>query len=99
MKDIKIDDVPYGDYYQIIYYLKKDDKPRAYIECNPHQDETGKYYEKTFKDIMNEIETKQQSKISHFVMLAESGLDGVVYRYNNYSQNEILEVGKTKGYA
>ena len=32
-------------------------------------------------------------------MIAESGLDGVVYRYNNYGKGEIVECGTTRGYA
>lgn len=92
-------DVPYGDYYQMIYHLQKDNKPRVYINCNPHQHKNGEYYQITFKDMMKEIEAKNKSKISSFIMIAESGLDGVVYRYNNYGDGELLEVGTTKGYA
>lgn len=96
---MKLSDIPYGDYYQIIYRTKEDDKPRVYITCNPHQDENGKYYEVTFEDIIKEIEEKNDCKISHFIMLAEFGLDGKVYRYNNHRTGELYECGETKGYA
>ena len=96
---MNLTDVPYGDYYQIIYHLEKDNETRVYTNCNPHQNEKGKYYEITFQDMMNEIEEKEKCKISSFTMLAESGLDGVVYRYNNCGKNEIIECGTTRGYA
>ena len=98
---MKLTDVPYGDYYRIIYHLKDDDNHEGYLytDCNPRIDENGKYYEITFQDMMNEIEKKHNKKISNFVMLAESGLSGVVYRYNNYSDDKIYECGTTRGYA
>ena len=96
---MNLTDVPYGDHYQIIYRLEKDNQARAYTNCNPHQCENGKYYEINFQDMMNEIEAKENSKISSFIMIAESGLDGVVYRYNNYGKGEIVEIGTTIGYA
>lgn len=99
MEKVNLTDVPYGDYYQMIYHIEKDDESRIYINCNPHQDKKGKYYEISFKDMMDEIEKQNKSKISSFVMIAEFGLSGKVYRYNNYGNGELLEVGTTKGYA
>lgn len=99
MDKVKMNDVPFGDCYQVIYYLQSDNEPHAYETFNPQMDEKGNYYELTFKGIIEEIETKENKKVSHFIMIAESGLDGVVYRYNNYLQNEIIEVGTTRGYA
>ena len=96
---IKLTDKPYGDYYQIIYSLQKDDEQRLYTNCNPHQDEKGKYYEISFQDMIDEIEAKEHSKVSHFIMIAEFGLSGKVYRYNNYGKGELLECGETSGYA
>ena len=96
---ITLKDVPYGDYYQMIYYLENDSKPRVYTNCNPHQDKQGKYYEITFQDMIDEIEKKHKKKISHFIMIAEFGLDGKIYRYGNYNKCELLECGTTKGYA
>lgn len=99
---IKLDDVPYGDYYHIIYHLEYDNNHEGYlyVNVNPQIDKNGKYYEITFRDMMNEIEKKHNKKISHFIMLAESGLDGVVYRYDcSVEGKEIYEWGTTRGYA
>ncbi len=98
-KEIKLTDKPYGDFYQIIYSLQKDNEIRVYTNCNPHQDKKGKYYEISFQDMINEIEAKHNDKVSHFIMIAEFGLSGKVYRYNNYGENELLECGETRGYA
>ena len=95
--DIKLTDVPYGDYYQIIYRLEKDNETRVYTNYNPHLNKEG-FYEITFQDMINEIEAKENCKISSFTMLAESGLEGVVYRYNS-KDNELYECGSTRGYA
>ena len=96
---MNLTDKPYGDYYQIIYFLVGDNKEYAYTTGNPQIDEMGNYYEITFQDIINDIEAIHNKKISHFVMLAELGLSGVVYRYNNYSDGKIYECGTTRGYA
>lgn len=98
-KEIKLTDKPYGDFYQIIYNLQKDNETRVYINGNPHQDKKGKYYEISFQDIIDEIEAKHNAKVSHFTMIAEFGLSGKVYRYNNYGKGELLECGETRGYA
>ena len=95
---MNLTDVPYGDFYQIIYRLEKDNETRIYTNFNPHLNEEG-FYEITFQDMINEIESKEKDKISSFVMLAESGLDGVVYRYSNHNDNELYECGTTRGYA
>lgn len=100
-EEISLDDVPCGDYYQMIYRLEDDEERQAYvyINVNPRIDENGQYHLITFRDMMDEIEKKHKKKISTFVMLSEFGLEGVVYRYNNYSDGKIYEWGTTKGYA
>lgn len=34
-----------------------------------------------------------------FLIICESALNGIIYRYNNHCENEILEVGELGGYA
>lgn len=99
MKEIKLTDIPYGDSIYVIYYIKGIHEPKIYNTISPIMTEEEDYYELTFQDIFNEIENKENGKISHCMIIAESGLDGVVYRYNNYNKGEIIEVGTTRGYA
>ena len=99
MKEIKLTDVPYGDSIYVIYYIKGIHEPKIYNTISPIMTEEEDYYEQTFQDIFNEIETKENGEISHCMIIAESGLDGVVYRYNNYSDGKIYECGTTRGYA
>lgn len=99
MKKVEITNVPYGDYYRILYHIKDKIGVYAYENGNPHIDDKGKYYEITFEDMIKDIEKKSNGKISSFVMLAESGLSGVIYRYNNYGDGCIYECGTTEGYA
>lgn len=96
---IKLTDIPYGDGYIVVYTLEHESTRKVYSTVNPRMDKNGKYYEFSFKDIMKEIETKEKKKIVYFIMIAESGLSGIIYRYNNYREKELLIVGTTKGYA
>lgn len=96
---IKITDIPYGDGYIVVYTLEHESKKKVYYTGNPRMDKNGKYYEVSFKDIMREIEQKEKKKVDSFIMIAESGLSGIIYRYNNYGGKELLIVGETKGYA
>ena len=99
MEEIKLTDVPYGDSIYVIYYIKGKLNPKIYHTISPLLNDKQEFYEQTFQDIFNEIENKENGKISHCMIIAESGLDGVVYRYNNYSDGKIYECGTTRGYA
>ena len=96
---IKLTDIPYGDGYIVVYTLEHESTRKVYSTVNPRINEKGEYYQVSFKDIMKEIETKEKKKIDYFIMSAESGLSGIIYRYNNYMTKELLIVGTTKGYA
>ncbi len=99
MNKIKLTDIPYGDGYIVVYTLEHESTKKVYYTTNPRIDKKGKYYEVSFKDIMREIEQKEKKKVDSFIMIAESGLSGIIYRYNNYGGKELLIVGETKGYA
>ena len=96
---IKLTDIPYGDGYIVVYTLEHESTKKVYYTVNPRMNEKGEYYQVSFKDIMKEIEQKEKKKIDTFIMIAESGLSGIIYRYNNYGGKELLIVGTTKGYA
>jgi len=99
MNKIKLTDKPHGDGYIVVYSLEHDNDYKVYFTTNPRMNKKGEYYEVSFKDIMKEIEEKEKKKIDSFIMIAESGLSGIIYRYNNYGTKELLIVGKTDGYA
>ena len=91
--------MPYGDSIYVIYYIKGIHEPKIYNTISPIMTEEKDYYELTFQDIFNKIETKENGEISHCMIISEFGLSGMVYRYNNYNKGEIIEVGSTRGYA
>ena len=51
---------------------------------------------KTFQDLLDACGL---TKELHALIIGENGLDGKVYRYNNYNEDEIVQVGTTMGYA
>ena len=51
---------------------------------------------KTFQDL---LDTCGLNKELHALIIGENGLSGKVYRYNNYNEDEIVQVGTTRGYA
>lgn len=99
MKETKLTDLPYGDNIYVIYYIKGNHETKIYNIYTPFLDDNLELYQPTFQDIFNRIETKENGKISHCMIIAEFGTDGVVYRYNNYSDGKIYECGSTRGYA
>ena len=96
---MRLTDEPVGDSISIIYRLKGEQKYRLFHDVMPRLDDNGNYYHLTFEEYINEIETQDNKKISHFTMLAEYGLEGHIYKYNNYGKMEIEETGTTRGYA
>ncbi len=99
MEEIKPTNLPYGDSIYVIYYIKGIHEPKIYNTISPIMTEEKDYYQQTFQGIFNKIENKENGKISHCMIIAESGLDGVVYRYINYSEGKIYECGTTRWYA
>lgn len=51
---------------------------------------------KTFQDLLDACGL---TKELHALIIGENGLNGKVYRYNNYNEDEIVQVGTTMGYA
>lgn len=101
MQEISVDNIPHGDSIYVIYYLSKEEKskPQVHHIVFPLVNEKGEYYRMTFKEIFAEIESKEKDTISHCMIIAEFGLQGTIYRYNNYSDGQIYECGSTRGYA
>ena len=88
-----LNDYPEGDSIHIIYDLENEINNKL-IEFIVEIE--GRI---TFKEMFDKIEKKENKKISHCMIIAEYGLEGTIYRYNNYGQGEILISGHTKGYA
>ena len=101
MQEINLNSIPFGDSIYVIYYLSKEKilNPKVHHIVFPLINEKREYYRMTFKEIYAEIESKEKNTISHCMVIAEFGLQGTIYRYNNYSDGQIYECGSTRGYA
>lgn len=99
MNEVNIDSIPFGDSIYIIYYLKRKKGCSLHFSVTPYIAENEKYYQPTFRELFTEIENEEKDTISHCMIIAEIGLQGTIYRYNNYGDNRIYECGTTRGYA
>lgn len=54
--------------------------------------------EMTFNDIVDIAKAMGYTN-GTILLICESALKGSVYRFNNYGENEWIEIGSTKGYA
>ena len=97
MSSISLDSMPYGDNIYVIYYISGNHNAKVYNTGITLHDDG--YYIPTFREIFTEIENKEKGTISHCMIIAESGLHGTIYRYNNYDDHKIYECGTTRGYS
>jgi len=79
--------------FQIIYIIFQDKCIQLFI--HPEYNGTTPTFDKVV-----EIATEHgYCGAGRIIVIAESGLQGEVYQYNNYNENEWVHHGETRGYA
>lgn len=96
MSYVKLEEAAYGSWYQIIWF-DEHVNVGALVLSAPVEDEDGNYYDYTWQDIIDEVMKASNNTAIAFTLIAEYGLDGNVYRWNN--RDGYYQVGTTRGYA
>lgn len=97
MEKISLNDIPQGEIVNVIYWVgkwKPNQQPQAFSYLNDNYCEIADI---SFGGIKKWLEEKCGEKIYKFIMIADYGLNGFVYRWN--AKEGLFRYGTTEGYC
>lgn len=95
-KEVSKDTVIYDEYVTVVDRHNKKVLFSTMQIFNGDDEDKPLALKEIISEALKNVDNKQNAC---FLILCESYLDGIIYRYNNYGKYEVVEVGELGGFA